>query len=418
MSSPKPIAALLLVVLSSACSDERERPDASSTPRADAGVDAGSEVDSGVDADAGIDADATAQLFSGTVALFAGGNSAGPSFAVATLAGTTVSIAAEERGVGSMRVRESGDHIFLLDDGLGRVSMHQLAVGLPELRAFDLPGGEDVHPAEVEYDVVRQRLYISVRSAEGLMIADFSSATPVVRTLDLSGLAEDGNPDAEQLLLDGDYLLVGLSRRTRDTGLSSGQPARIAVIDVAQETISGMIELPHTAITGGFVKLSNGDLLVSMRGNTFQDAGGGSMEISLDGAIHRLVRSGAGDYTVGAAVLSEQALGGSISNLYMIDDARGYIIRDSFIGSRELHTFNLGLAGGMLGTRLYASARNIAVQLCGSKDRSLLVSGSAPEAQFGEDGVGFIDTSNNTELNSTLPDPGFAPSTCVIVSPR
>src|SRR5262245_19264551 len=91
-----------------ACSNERARPDP--TPGKDAGMagaDAGANEDASTPADSGAAPDAAPQPFTGRVALLAGSAFNGPDFAVATLDGDRVTIAAEDRSSGTLLVRES-----------------------------------------------------------------------------------------------------------------------------------------------------------------------------------------------------------------------------------------------------------------------------------------------------------------------
>jgi hypothetical protein len=74
--------------------------------------------------------------------------------------------------------------------------------------------------------------------------------------------------------------------------------------------------------------------------------------------------------------------------------------------------------GGATMTQLFANTEDLAQHLCASADGSLLVSGSAISAQRGANGVGFVDVATSSQINTVLPDPGFEPTSCVVVSAR
>lgn len=195
-----------------------------------------------------------------------------------------------------------------------------------------------------------------------------------------------------------------------------GDPAALVVVDPATGNVDARVDFPVTYIAS-LDETPSGELLASVAGNLFEDAGGGAMRISLDGALYRLTPGPGLGYTITGTVATEQELRGTLRRVVATDDTNLFVQVDAFIGEIGLYHVDLSATPAAF-TPLLEDRESAASFLCKSSSGSIVLSGSQMRAQFGADGVGFIDGSTRLLLNQDLVDPGFRPETCAVLDAR
>jgi DNA-binding beta-propeller fold protein YncE len=202
-----------------------------------------------------------------------------------------------------------GDNLQVLDPTRGFATRLQCSTG----------SGSNPH------DVVLAgagKAYVSRYNARDLWVVDpdAPSCAGFLRgTIDLSPWADaDGLPEMDQMALVGGRLFVSLERLDRARRFAPAGRSRLAVVDTATDTVPGVVELTGEnafSETSGIAREpGTGKLLVAEAGNIFTTGDGGIERVDPD----TLVAEG--------FFVTEDALGGSITDFVVASPTRGYAV--------------------------------------------------------------------------------------------
>jgi DNA-binding beta-propeller fold protein YncE len=178
--------------------------------------------------------------------------------------------------------------------------------------------GNGTNPHDIAF-ASRHKAYVTLFEERELLIVNPAPrpdcADFILGRIDLSPLADhDGVPDMDQMAIVGDRLYVSLQRLDIKSALRlPAENGALAVIDTTSDTLIGGIELsgenPFGATKGLTVRDGAIWLSESGRFNT------------LDGGIERVdLASG----TAGGFVVSEQELGGDVTDFVIVSDHLAY----------------------------------------------------------------------------------------------
>lgn len=245
------------------------------------------------------------------------------------------------------------------------------------------------------------------------------------RTLALPPLDDpDGNPDAGTMLLDGERLLVVLSRldaQADPNDFDIGDPAVLAVVDPSDGTVIDTLELPLTDARPGLVRIDDDTFAVGLAGQEREDTGGGFFQLATDGAIVLVERGPNGRYTLGPTLVTEEDLGGALSHFVMLDEHRGVAMTSYITGLNGATWFEHDPLTGETTTQRIdePSGDTAGSRACLSPDRSVVgVTGTKDFLGRGLEAIYLFDTATRAPLPGSPVELGAISSTCVLTHPR
>ena len=378
--------------------------------------------DAGPDADGGMETDDKPRLY----AAVQGANGSG--YAAVDLAADRASAAELDRtsyGQGDIALAASGDTIFAMNrrcsgpGGMadcmfdaGEVRQIGLSGGsLANDRTFTLPDGV-YNPQDTARLEGSSRWAVSSYFDSRLFLFDdagMQSSSWELSELDAGSTMMDTDPEAADMVADGDYLLVNLQRLS---GFMGEENSALAVIDTANDTIvdvdpmkSGTqpLVLPGTNSFAGLVRADADTFAVGLTGSF-------GME---DGEIVQVDRSAPGSYGVGDTVVTEAVLGGDLSDFVMVDQTSGFALvagmeEGSFV--TRLKYFSAG--SGMAQVEEVSAIGNAAGAICLTPDASQVW---VADGAMGSKGFWGFDVDSRMAVNAEAfpPTTGTARS-CVI----
>jgi DNA-binding beta-propeller fold protein YncE len=202
-----------------------------------------------------------------------------------------------------------GDNVQVLDPRRGFTTVLQCSTG----------------PGSNPHDIVlvgAHKAYVTRYDRGELWIVD--PAAPgcgafLRGTIDLRPWADaDGLPEMDQMALVGERLFVSLERLDRARRFAPAGRSRLAVIDVATDTVSAVVELSGANAFGDATGLvrepGTGKLLVAEAGDLYRTG---------DGGIERVDPV---TLTAEGFLITEDDLGGSITDFVIAATGKGYAI--------------------------------------------------------------------------------------------
>jgi DNA-binding beta-propeller fold protein YncE len=200
-----------------------------------------------------------------------------------------------------------GDNVQVLDDHLA--TRLQCSTG-PGSNPHDVVGVAPDKAYVTRYD--RDALWIVDPQARGC--GDFRRGTIVLGAL----ADDDGLPEMSQMALVGTRLFVSLQRLDRRGGFVPTGPSMLAVIDTASDAVVGAIELlgrNALADSSGIQREPDtGKLLVPQAGSVFRTGDGGIERVDPEALVSE------------GFIVTEEALGGTITDFVVVTARRGYAI--------------------------------------------------------------------------------------------
>lgn len=183
-----------------------------------------------------------------------------------------------------------------------------------------LPPGTNAHDLVAAGD----RWFVSAYELEGLLVLDPVSGREVGR-VDLTAWADaDGRPEADQLVVDGDWLYVGVQALNRDAGWQAEAGAVVAVDPHAAVAVDGWTVGPNPKI---YAHPAEAGALVVLTG-TYELASDGA-PVDPDGALV-VLQPETGDHRT---VATEAALGFDLSDYAEVDGIGVVVGVDFALGS-------------------------------------------------------------------------------------
>jgi len=276
-----------------------------------------------------------------------------------------------------------GDNLQVLNDRLG--TRVQCSTGI----------GSNPHDVAV---VAPDKAYVTRYDREALWIVDPS----VTRcddfrrgTIDLAALADgDGLPEMSQMAIVGTQLFINLQRLDRRAGFVGTRPSMLAVIDTTTDTVTGAIELAgrnaFADASGIQREPGTGKLLVPQAGSVFRTG---------DGGIERV------DPVALASegfVVTEDALGGTITDFVVVGPRKGYaIVIDESL--RNL-VVSFDLQTGVQIARVFASRQFLADVTVAPDGTVWLADRALPRP-----GIRLFDPVTDAQLTRGVIDTGLPP---------
>jgi DNA-binding beta-propeller fold protein YncE len=215
-------------------------------------------------------------------------------------------------------VRVAGGSVFVVNRYLGD-NLQVLTEGFTTRLQCSTGVGSNPHDVAV---AAPDKAYVTRYDREALWVVDPQAGgcgTFRRGTIDLGALADgDGLPEMSQMALVGDRLFVALQRLDRRQGFEPTGPSWLAVIDPASDTVVGTVVLQgHNAFadaSGLQREPGTGKLLVLQAGNVYRTGDGGIERVDPEALVSE------------GFLVTEDALGGSITDFVVASPSRGYAI--------------------------------------------------------------------------------------------
>lgn len=203
---------------------------------------------------------------------------------------------------------ESGGRIVIIERTLGAVTV--LANDLSIERNFSVADDGGVAPNPHDFAFVSDTKAYVTRFAQGtLAIVDPSNGT-VTGTIDLASHDDDGVPDMDAVVVDGDRAFVSLERL--DETFAPRADSELVVVDTGSDEVSDTLVLPLDNPTGRFRRDADGRLAIACVG-AYGAADGGIVSLGSDGMTPQVL-------------VTEETLGGDVGAFAILDDTHGYAI--------------------------------------------------------------------------------------------
>jgi hypothetical protein len=202
-----------------------------------------------------------------------------------------------------------GDNVQVLDPGRGFATLLQCTTG-PGSNPHDIAVVDPRKGYVTRYD--RGELWIVDPGAGGC--AGFQRGA-----IDMRPWADaDGLPEMDQMALVGERLFVSLERLDRARRFAPAGRSRLAVVDVATDSVSAIVELTGANAFGDATGIQRepgtGKLLVGEAGDVYRTGDGGIERVD----PHTLVAEG--------FLITEDELGGSITDFVFVSPTKAYAI--------------------------------------------------------------------------------------------
>jgi hypothetical protein len=206
--------------------------------------------------------------------------------------------------------RLGGDNVQAIDPATGFATRWQCSVG------------NGSNPHDIAF-AAPDKAYVTRYERAELLIVDPSTGADCAGfergTIDLRALADgDGLPEMDQAVVIGDRLFVTLQRLDRRNFFRPSDASVIAVIDIASDAVVGTIRLTGTnpfAESAGLVPdPATGALLLAEVGEFARID---------DGGIERVDPA---TLTASGFFVTEQDLGGNVTDVVLIDETHAYAI--------------------------------------------------------------------------------------------
>jgi hypothetical protein len=221
-------------------------------------------------------------------------------------------------------VRVEGGRVFVLNRFFAdNVQVLDPARGLATVLQCSTGPGSNPHDIVV---VDAHKAYVTRYGERTLWIVDPGAPPNCARfrtgAIDLSAFADaDGIPEMDEMALAGGRLFVTVQRLDRLREFAPTDQSRIAVIDPATDTVIGSIVLSGRNAFGDSSRLAHepgtGKLLVAEAGNIYRTG---------DGGIERVDPLAPFERAAEGFVITEDALGGSITDFVMVSATKGYAV--------------------------------------------------------------------------------------------
>lgn len=227
-------------------------------------------------------------------------------------------------------IRVSGGMVFVLNRFLGdNVQRLDPAQGLRTRYQCSTGNGSNPHDLIV---VAPDKAYVTRYDRPELWIVDPSRADcDGFRrgVIDLSAFADaDGLPEMDQMALVDGRLFVTMQRLDRRRGFAPTGPSRLAVIDVATDTVAGQVVLfgtnPFGDASGIVREPDTGRLVLATSGDLYR-VGDGGLE-----RVDPVALQAEGRFFV-----DETTLGGNVLDFVLLSPTKGYaILQDADLRNR------------------------------------------------------------------------------------
>jgi hypothetical protein len=218
-------------------------------------------------------------------------------------------------------VRVDGERVFVVN----RLGGDYLALLDPRhgfRTVLECPTGTASNPHDVAI-VGPRKAYVTRYNRPELWIVDPTPSPSCAGfrrgTIDLSPWADaDGLPEMDQLLVVGDRAFVLLERLDRGNGYQPVGKSLLLVIDTTTDQVVGSVKLAganaFSASPGMRREPGTGAILISSAGNIYRTG---------DGGIERV---DPGTLTTSGFFVTEDALGGNVTDFVVVSATKGYAI--------------------------------------------------------------------------------------------
>ncbi|HWP67598.1 MAG TPA: hypothetical protein VNO26_16995, partial [Candidatus Limnocylindria bacterium] len=219
---------------------------------------------------------------------------------------------------GDALVRTHGDTVFVVNRFLGD-NVQVLNARLATRLQCSTGVGSNPHDIAV---VAPDKAYVTRYDRDALWVIDpQAGGCGAFRrgTIELGALADaDGLPEMSQMALVGERLFVSLQRLDRARGFVPAGPSLLAVVDTATDAVVAVVELAGRNAFADSAGLQQepgtGKLLVPQAGSLFRTGDGGIERVDPEALVSE------------GFVVTEDTLGGSVTDFVVASPARGYAI--------------------------------------------------------------------------------------------
>lgn len=254
--------------------------------------------------------------------------------------------------------------------------------------------GNGSNPHDMAF-VSEEKAYVSLYDASKIWIVNPLTGQSLGE-IDLSSYADaDGNPEVDQLFIQGTNLYASIQRLDRNNSDAPTNTSSVLVVDTQTDQVTNEIPLTFPHPVTGFAPLSNGDLLIPCVGNFG----------IIDGAIETIHTQ----THTSSVVMTEEVFGGDAYEIAMIHDSKGYVVVLDSSFNTSMVSFDPS-SGTQLATILVGDGTVIS-DLAVNANQQVYVTyrdSSSP-------GIRIFDGNTDIELTSTPISTGLLPFEIVIL---